>query len=448
MIKPNPMRKRIPHQLAGSFFCFFLIYNFVVIWHCELPSIGIHYPHYTLDFSYGFCSHLLPGAVYNLFVAEPSETTANIYMCILMLLFLGAVSLLLEKLVLSLPEKQQPLCLVLVAFYLTGPATFSPYIYSFGFIDVHWLFFFAPFIPLLQKKWGRLLLPVIPILIVMTNHGAIINWAPFCCLLILYEVTLTLDKSAKKRLMAIFLAAILTSTTTFVYFLTNDKKNAAYTVEEFTQIIEEQGYDPEYFYYQYYIFYDTMNVFDYLKEKDENDTLLALFRNFFGDEEINKDYFPSLAEGRVKRMLNNVANRLMQHLIIKSERELGQTKEELKMLSLLLVLLAPVIYLLYAVLRSKWRAAKGNGLDRFLCLCLLLFFPASAFFPLLGSTDSCRWAMHAFLMLFTLILYMLFREKETVLNVLREKLVRVPRAALLLYFLIYCFSIVSPFTLG
>ena len=437
------LSKKVPHKPALLFFFFLLAYNFIIMLRCVPPSIGVYYVYYVLNFSFGFCTRLLPGTVYNLFVSEPSPQSATAYMYILMILFLAAVSLLLEKLLLSLPSGQQPLCLLLVAFYLTGPATFSPHIFAFGLLDVHWLIAMIPFLLLLQNKWGRFLLPVFPFVLMLISFGAIISWVPFCGLLVFYELTLTEVKKHRRQIAAIFFVTIMVAVGTFAYFSANEKKNLNYSIDEFNQILVDHGC-----YYLHY--FDSSFYGDFA-------AAIKVYTDEFGDENNPyasyedyktadfKDYFSNMADGKVKQFLNTLFNRFGQHWLLYRYQDYAQLKKSLGFMLMLLIVLAPPGCLFYAVLRRKWQIVKGDRLNRFLYFCLQVFFPILIIVSLFISIDSTRWTMHSFMMLFTFILYMIYKEKGSVLDILREKLCAVPRLALLIYGGIYSFTFISPY---
>ena len=435
----NPLENRHAHNPALCFFALLLAYNFVVILRCAPPAITINYTHYAVDFSFGFCSRLLPGAVYNLFVSKPTETTANIYMYILMLLFLAAVSLLLERLLLSLPEKERPLCLLLLAFYLTGPATFSPHIWALGLLDFHWLVLMVPFFLLMQHKWGRLLLPLFPFLLILTSFGAAICWVPFCGLLILYEFTLATNKKTRRQLAAVFFAAVLTAAGTTLYFATNETKNLKYTLEEFNEILDSRGVKVMNYYDA--TFYGDMAAAErfYIEKHGEKN-------NPFSSGVVDKDTFYNDPNATgMQKIINTLRTRLAQHWFIYSDQNYIQLKKTLLFFGLLLTVLLPPACVFYSVLRAKWKAARGDGARRFLYFCLQAFFPLLVLVSLIISIDSTRWLMHAFMMLFTFLLYAVFREGEAALAPLRQTLRRIPRFALFLYYGIYCFTFVSPY---
>ena len=62
----------IRHKIALSFFAFIVIYNFVFVDKpFEFSSLcDVTYAYHLVDFSVGFCTKLLPGAIYNFFLIQ------------------------------------------------------------------------------------------------------------------------------------------------------------------------------------------------------------------------------------------------------------------------------------------------------------------------------------------------------------------------------------------
>ena len=435
----NPLRGRQTHKTAVCIFTVLLFYNFVVILRCMPPEVSINYTHYAVDFSFGWCSRLLPGAVYNLFVPEPSEVTANVYVYLLMLLFLAAVSLLLERLLYSLSDQDRPMCYVLLAFYLTGPATFSPYFFAFGMLDFHWLVLMVPFFVLLQKRWGRWLVWLFPALLMFVSFGAALTWAPLCGLLILYELALAKEKKTRRQLTVVFFAAVILAAGIFLYITGFETKTLTYSLDEFNEILDERGVKIMNYYDG--TFYGDMAAAEkfYVEKYGEKN-------NPFSSGVVSaSEYYFNPDTGLAEGFLNALRTRLAQHWFIYSDKNFIQLKKTALFLGFLMTVLLPPFVVLYRSVLVRWQRAGKDLLKRFLYVCLLIFFPAVILLSVIVSIDSTRWVMHTFMMLFTFVLYQIYREKEAVLPLLRASLRKIPRFAVFIYYGIYCFTFVSPY---
>ena len=117
------------HRFGLFFFVFLKAYSFIVSGNMQVWKVdGITYSFHVVDFSMGFCTKLLPGAVCNFLFDEVTEAKVSTYLNILVAFCFLLVSLLLEKIVLSTGKEYRTPLIFLIAFFLTGPATFSIYI--------------------------------------------------------------------------------------------------------------------------------------------------------------------------------------------------------------------------------------------------------------------------------------------------------------------------------
>lgn len=437
MLRKNGQRTEnalLRHRTALFFFLFLLSYNLVVVRRCAPPDVSIfEYAFYAVDFGMGFVGRFLVGAVFNLFVRTPTPAAATVYMCLLMLLFTAALSLLLERFIEALPERYRNPGLFLLAFYLTGPATFGIYFYQFGMADTHWLFLALPFVLLMQNKKTQFLLPLLFVPMVMINFASLFNWVLFGGLLLLYELTLATEKKDRRRLAALFLAGVALTSGTFLYFEFNEKKNLVYDVETFNEILTDRGVTVLY-YLDHTLYGD---VISYSPE------LGAQYAFEDGIEYI--DHFPEMEDNLFKATVNRLSYLFRYHRGYYAQNNWYTLKKTAGQMALLTVVLLPMLALFYGVLRAKFKAAKGRFLNRFTYFCMMALYPVSAMAVLPVSSDSVRWLAQGFLVLFSLILYMVYKEKEAVLNILREKTDKIPSPAAALYYGVWFFTVLNPY---
>ena len=442
--KPNlPSLRRIAerlprgvrrHGVALCVFAFLIFYGFVVVRRCAPPEVTIfEYYFYAVDFGMGFVGRFLIGAFFRLFVKNPTPGAATAYVCVLMLLFCAALSLLLERFWLALPQAYRGAGLGLLAFYLTGPATFGMYFYQFGMLDTHWLFVALPFVVLLRRKKTQWLLPLLFVPMVMIQYASLFNWVLFGGMLILYELTLATEKADRRRLLAVFLASVALASGTFFYFEINEKKNVVYTVDEFNEILTERGV--ELLYYFDHTLYD-----DFLHDTPALEEQYAYYR-----EIPFIDHFPDMPDNVFKRTVNELSYMLRTHVGYYPQNNWYGLKKTVGQMLLLTVILSPMLVLFYTVFHRKYRAARGCFQPRFTYFCMMALYPVSAVAIIPISSDSVRWIGQGFLVLFSLLLYMIDREKEGILNIVSEKLARVPRTAVALYYGVWFFTVLNPY---
>ena len=428
---PQGLRKHLP---ALCIFLFLVFYGFVVVRRCAAPEVSsFEYYFYAVDFSMGFVGRFLIGAVFNLFVKDPTPTAATIYVCVLLLVFCAALSLLLERFLLALPEDYRVSGFGLLAFYLTGPASFSIYFYQFGMLDTHWLFLALLFVVLLRHKKTQWLLPLLFVPMVMIQYASLFNWVLFGGLLILYEWTLAAEKKDRLRLGILFLVSVLLASGTFLYFEINEKKNVVYNVDEFNEILTDRGVEMLYY-------FDHMLYDDFLHDTPALEEQYAYYK------EIDFiDHFPNMSDNVFKRTVNELSYMLRTHVGYYPQNNWYGLKKTVGQMLLLSVILSPMLMLFYSVFHRKYKASKGHFLSRFTYFCMMALYPISAMAIIPISSDSVRWIAQGFLVLFSLLLYMIYKEKEAVLGILSEKLARVPKPAVALYYGICFFTVLNPY---
>lgn len=428
---PSGLRRHLP---ALCFFLFLLFYGLVIVRRCVPPEVSpFEYYFYAVDFSMGFVGRFLAGAVFHLFVSNPTPGAVTAYVRALMLLFCVAFSLLLERFWLSLPEAYRGLVFCLLAFFLTGPATFGIYFYQFGMIDTHWLILALPFVVLLQNKKTQWLLPLLFVPMVMLQYASLFNWVLFGGLLLLYELTLATEKKDRRRLAALFLASVALASGTFLYFQVNEKKNLTYSLEEFNEVMTERGV--EFLYYFDHMLYDS-----FLADTPALEDQYA----YYNDVPFI-DHFPDMESNMFKDTVNRLSYMFRTHTGYYVQNNWYGLKKTVGQMLLLTVILSPMLWLFYSVLHRKRKAAKGRFLPKFTFFCMMALYPVSAVAIIPISSDSVRWMAQGFLVLFSLILYMIYREKEAVLAVLAEKAERVPCPAAAVYYGIWFFTVLNPY---
>ena len=113
------------HPYLPFYFLIFIAYNFFVT--ASMNPMGLSdvcYPYFLVDFSMGFCSKLLPGAIYNFFFNNTGKEAVFAFNTVVFLVFVLIILLLLEKLLLLHEGKNRTNIILLTVFFLTGISTF------------------------------------------------------------------------------------------------------------------------------------------------------------------------------------------------------------------------------------------------------------------------------------------------------------------------------------
>ena len=96
------------HYFAVVIFVFSIVYSCIIFTN-NIPY-GVNgeiYALHAVDFGLGFCSKLLPGAIYNIFFDSVGNFKTTAYLFILLLLFYVVLSFVLEKFILKIKEENR-----------------------------------------------------------------------------------------------------------------------------------------------------------------------------------------------------------------------------------------------------------------------------------------------------------------------------------------------------
>ena len=160
---------------------------------------------------------------------------------------------------------------------------------------------------------------------------------------------------------------------------------------------------------------------------------------------ICRDFFPNMSDNVFKRTVNELSYMLRTHVGYYPQNDWYGLKKTVGQMLLLTAILSPMLVLLYSVLHRKRKAAKGQFLPRFTYFCMMALYPVSALAIIPISSDSVRWIAQGFLVLFSLVLYMIYKEKEAILDIIAEKAAHIPPPAAALYYGIWFFTVLNPY---
>ena len=407
------------------FFVFVVGYNFLIVNQCNLWKTDyMTYSYHLVDFSFGFGSRLLPGAMYHLFFKEVLPGQLNAYLTVLMMALFLAVAMVLSKLVLAQPTKSSRNSLfVLCLFLLAGPCTFAIFTKMLGIIDVYLVFLCAISLALLSNKYLKYLLPLLFIGMVLVHTGALISYLLMFALIFFYEILKS--EGAQKRGYIILAAFSFVMLAGFILFLSKyERSSLTYTMQEFNRELERRnhfGSEVYTVYYDYY-FYDTFEIQNFNFNQAKAVHLISPDTSVLPRalvEVINKYYSIIVLENRI---YHDYPHFYWQFVLI-------------------FAVLAPILFVYYSYWFKKAKQAKG-WLKLFY-IAVMLQFPVS----MLGcffSADISRFYTHAFLAQSTLFLYVLYKEKD-VFEIKLEKKGFMHFILLIVYFAVYALTYVDPY---
>ena len=226
------------HKLSLFFFGFLMAYSFVISGNLGLWKVdSITYSFHVVDFSIGFCTKLLPGAVCNFLFDEITENKISIYITVLIAICFFLIGVLLEKIIKETDEAFRKTLFILIMFFLTGPATFSIYTDAFCWLDFYWLFAAVIALLLLIKKQLYFLIVPLMLATVMVHFASILCYIPFVCIIMLYKISETVNKKEKAYLWIIWTATVVSALGLSLYMAVYETEHVKMTMEEMNELL-------------------------------------------------------------------------------------------------------------------------------------------------------------------------------------------------------------------
>ncbi len=396
------------HRYSLIIFSGIVIYNFAVTNAFNLWTISkSNYAYHLVDFSVGFCSKLLPGAVYNFFFDDTSMEAISIYCSVLMLTAFALISLLCERLLIKFGKENTGILSFLLVFFFTGTSTFPMYITKLGALDMYWLIFAIISVICLSDK--RLYIFIIPanILSVSVNFGSIISFIPFIILLMLYKISIT-DKKDEK--IYLWLTAVMTAlfcVAVALYFIMFEKNNINYTFSEFSELLASRGFKGRSIYYATSLYSEPLyDSIDY--------------------EQLNSEQPP------------------LQYFFVYLCNRIRMTLDKTSITDGLAPFFLMLPILLFTVSFFIKRIKNCKKLNKLVYICFPLMFIATNCVGMLFSTDVIRTLGHAYTLLFASFLFVSYYEKDDAVGHIHKTVKSISMAAAVIYALIYSASTFDP----
>lgn len=411
------------HYYSICFFVFLMCYSVVVPGQCQPWQVSeVSLSFHAVDFSMGFCSKILPGAIYNIFFDDVSVLKVSIYETILLILLFLGVSFLAEKFVLQFSPKQQKTGVIISLFLLTGPITFSNYVNELGMLDVYWIFLSALFVVFLSKKELYILIIPVCLCAIMVHFSSAFCFVPLFFFLTLYKISCISEPKEKKHLCIVFIVAIITSVLLSVFFVVFETTTLTYTLQDFREVMLSKGVPESYLYYYDYAFYGVTPDFEGASESLP---------------EITGDTF-------LTYLLYIVKVQLVTTLILKMQ-QISSGYGINSVFSVLLVM--PIIIFVFRAFLQVIKKDKSNKIKA----ASLFFMTIMSFVPMVvgffTSTDLIRWISHSFFPLFIFFVYVLYNEGNKFRDYITEQISKIPLTVLGSYFIVYAVSCFEPYSM-
>lgn len=373
----------IQNRMAIFFFIYSLIYSLIFVNRLTLWKIDDYaiYSFYAVDFSYGFATKLLPGALFNaLFGSHATRTTATLFVSVIMLLFFFGLALLLQKFLLHIPKESRKSVFILILFYLSGSYTFSIFTKTIGLFDTYWIFAVLLFFCIIDHKRLRLLIPLLFAGCVLVHNASVISYVILMAIVLLLKASLTKEEPERRSLLAVFTISMAITVVLAVFFGLYETKMIC-DIETFHEKLLQHGSDC--FYYYDYAFFDIYNGEPYIPD------------------------FVFSTESIVLRFFYTVLYR------IKLNYRVLLSRGPVHLLSVCcgILVLSPILYCFTRFHLSGFHKEK-NSLRRLCSILMILQSPFTLCTALLFSEDVTRWFSNAFLISFTLIFSVMYYDSE------------------------------------
>lgn len=426
----NPLLEKAATPVKWYYiFAFLLVYSFVVVRRCRIPSMeDVVYSFHAVDFSMGFCSRFLPGAIFNFIFKTPTILKATIYETVLLVGFFAVLSVFLSKISKSLAPDNRPAFLLLALFFLTGPGTFSIYSYQIGMLDVYWMFFGAIFFVLLKNRYLRWLIPFICGLCVMVHQSALLCYVPLMALIIFTEAVFSSPGKEQKIFYILFFATCIVSIVVFLYFAVYDSKNFAFHMDVFAAKLRERG---------------AVNC-DYYEDYSKV-TANLVADGILTPEEAEYYSNPILISPEKSPVFASFINMLWKrYKLLTVLYSLEVYKKALIRQLILYILFIPLLSVMYKYYITSFRT-DGKKDIRFVFFCIMIYFPVLSLMTPFLSTDTVRWMSHSFTVPFVFLIYMIYKKKDTIMQSLTQTCKKVPLPVIIIYFLVYACTVFDPY---
>lgn len=412
------LRRLKQHKIGLACFLFLFLYHWLYINNGAHWSVNpVTYSLYVMDYSMGFCSRILPGAIYGALIGNYEYKPVSAYVTVFFLLLLAAIAFFMERFFDAAAPENKKTCLVLIFFFLSGPFTFGILTREFGMLDLYWILFFAVALLILPRKRLKWLLPLCLIGMIFIHFAALVCYAAVLLVLLLFFAAKATDKTEKRQYYALFAVCFLITVGLSGYFIQFESENAVYPVEEFNEILRSRGVTfPEYLDSTLYRMTDSSiatPVHDYARYSVDPDSTGII--------------------------------RFVQWILYYAWGAISFSQEYSR-LWFLVLLEIPVVTLLFSLLISYFRQKRGNKEKRLVIIVMLLLFFGTSASGFLFSSDNFRWMAHAVIGLFICTFAVLYFDWRDGFQKATRLFARIGIPPLAVYGLVYALISMDPYS--
>jgi len=410
------------HSCFFLFFGYVTVYNFAVVNGFSLWSADkISYTYHIVDYSVGFCTKLLPGAIYNFLFDSYSPETVTIFETVVLFIIFALVSFYLSETIRHITDKETKKNIITVfIFFLSGPSTFAVFTRQLGMIDVYWLLISVIFFLFMRNRKLYTFIPMIFAVSVLVHFSCLISYLILFVMIIIYKISQEKEKFSKVILWSVLAVSATVTVCLAVYFNKNETSNLKFTLEEFNRFLDSRySFDKE----TYYTYYD-YSLYKFYNDKFLDAQLLTQ----------GSCNLPDFVIGFINKVYNQICFVSLCY---------SQSKD-LQNIPLLYALCLPVIVFIYSFLHSH-KKSTDSKLKKFAIFIAQVQYPLTSVLGCLFSPDISRWHSHALLIFFSFAIYLMFSERDESAEIINSFFGKIKPMYLFIYYLCYATVYVAPY---
>ncbi|MBQ4243348.1 MAG: hypothetical protein II702_00405 [Clostridia bacterium] len=364
----------------------------------------------------GFCTKLLPGALYRLLVGVYTKEALTVYLNILYMLFSALLAFLLEKFILYSPKEYRFESCIISVLFLVGPLTFQMFQKILCMLDFYWVLFFAVGYILLKRKYLKFLLPAVLFAMILVHYSSAVCYVAATLLLILFFASGTDEKKERTSYLVLFAVSCVVSVTAALYFLAFEEQNLVYSLKEFDDVLLSRNAT----YHEYYDFV----FYRYVTPGTSS---------FFSISSLETPHSAG-------DFLKNVFYQMGVTLQVSSKHIFEKI-----MVGFVSFVFGIVFYVFNIGFYISYFKSTGNRFKKTVAVLMLMLQLAVFFVGLFFSTDTIRWLSHSVIIMFTFMMTILIYDGEHAYKYIKHKFSDVSRELLVIFCFLYSFMTAYPY---
>ena len=422
-------KKKLTLFYTAAFFTYLVLYNAVYVNKLGSWEItDITYTFHIVDFGLGVESGFVVGTIYQLFFKKLLPEQMAVYEGALIIAFFLFVSVCISKLICMErhTKKERTALTVAALFFVSGPCSFSAYTRTIGTLDVYQFYAVALFLLLLSGKKLKYFAPIAIVFALSVHMSAMLSVVVLFMFVLVYRLVESRDKKEQRENAVLLTVSVIVTMAAAVFFVVLANKTITYDLQGFCNELYRRGevnghrelVRPSYFTYKLY------NDFT-------ND--IWYFGKFYTEYPI-EHYFPTLS-----KYIPEVAGDALSGVfnIINLHFKAMQSMKELFWQTIIkaVIVMLPIDCFLFGF--WIYCAKRTESIIKKIMFIFMIFqMPVLFITSSMASLDWARWMIMGFIINFTCMLYVIYKNKEAIRYI--EKVIDFFRLRCIIpYFVVY-----------